>query len=286
MLNSQAMMRVAVCATLGVVCLLGVSWCSSQCVSGQETDSHASHVYRPGLRNSFAAHRLNAKELNLVLTQLRRKTGFVRMRFDEAGFLRIDDRSQFSGGSAYARELLLAAVDGRKSIQLESHNRSPEVVFGRVSGNVNYTNHRGDRLIVAAPVEIDFSDFDHLRGERRVKEAFDPGFVILHELCHIVLELRDPEDEENAAGDCERYVNRIRRELGMPERQQYTATIYRTRVFPDIPAVLIAELSFAQIEAGRKPESRAKKRRLRLNWDVHRVGTIERHFAQLSRKNK
>jgi len=51
-----------------------------------------------------------------------------------------------------------------------------------------------------APIEIDFADFDHLRGERKVLEAFDLGFAILHELCRAALELRDPSAAVNAAG--------------------------------------------------------------------------------------
>ncbi|MGH9839288.1 MAG: hypothetical protein ACREEM_10940 [Blastocatellia bacterium] len=232
-------------------------------------------IYRPGLRNSFAEHPLSATELDAALTELRHKTGFVRMRFDEAGFLTIDDRSEISGGSAAARELLLAAVDGKKSINLQSHNRSPEVIFARLSEGVKYIGWPSDVQIVAAPIEIDFDDFNHLRGDRKAVEAFDPGFVILHELCHAVLELRDPSAGVNAAGDCESYVNRIRRELGMPERQQYAATPYRRTNTLTGPIVGIAELIFAQTEPGREPEKPAKTKTLYLKWNVRQVGIVE-----------
>jgi hypothetical protein len=42
------------------------------------------------LRNSFAGSRLSAKGLNPTLAQLRSKTGFAQMLFDEAGFLAND----------------------------------------------------------------------------------------------------------------------------------------------------------------------------------------------------
>jgi hypothetical protein len=93
--------------------LAGVGWFPTQPVAGQETKRQ---IYLPGLRDSFAGHQISEKELDLTLAQLRSKTGFTRMRFDEDGFLTIDDRSQIAGGSATARELLLAAVDGKKSI--------------------------------------------------------------------------------------------------------------------------------------------------------------------------
>jgi hypothetical protein len=216
---------------------------------------------------------LSANELNLVLTQLRRKTGFARMRFDEAGFLTIDDRSQIAGGSATARELLLAAIDGKKSINLQSHNRSLEVIFARVREAVKFTYWRSEAQIAAATIEIDFADFNHLRGPRKAREAFDPGFVILHELSHAALELRDP-SAVNAAGDCESYVNRIRRELGMPERRQYAANVYWRMISLSRPTTKVAELIFTQTEPGPEPESRAKTKKLYLRWDTEQVGNI------------
>jgi len=279
-LNLQPIIRAAVCAALVVVCLAGAGWFGTQPVSGQDQQ-----IFRPGLRNSFMEHQLSAEELNLVLAQLRRKTGFTRMRFDEAGFLTIDDRSQVAGGSALARELVLAAVDGKKSINLQSHHRSPEVVFARVGKAMNYTGWRSDEQILATPIEIDFADFKHLRGHRKVLEAFDPGFVILHELCHAALELRDTEGV-NAEGDCESYVNRIRRELGMPERRQYVATVSLRTISVSRPTTKVAELIFTQTKPGREPESRAKTKRLYLRWDAEQVGNIRLLSATPAEKEK
>lgn len=242
--------------------LAGAEWFLTQPAAGQETKQQ---VYRPGLRNSFAGGRLSAKELDLALARLRSKAGFERMRFDEAGFLTIDDRSRVVGGSATARELLLAAVDGKRSINLQSRNHSPEVVFARVGERMKYTNQRSGERIEMAPIEIDFADFQHLRGEKEVLEAFDLGFAILHELCHVALELRDPSEEGEAAGDCERHINRIRRELGMLERQRYVANVYNERSTNPL-AGIIAELTFAQIRPG------VKTKRLFLTWDVRKVG--------------
>jgi hypothetical protein len=304
-LNLQPILRAAVCAALAAVCLAGAGWLPNQSVAGQETRPAALHgankqtvesgklpenyssksaasvdrvqdqqTYRPGLRNSFLGHPLSKEELNRVLTQLQRKTGFMQMRFDEAGFLTIDDRSQIAGGSASARELLLATVDGKKSINLQSRNRSPEVAFGRVYGSADYSDWRSEERIAVEQVVIDFADFNHLRGHTKAVEAFDLGFVILHELCHAVLELHDPSAGVSAAGDCETYVNRARRELGMPERQQYGATAYMRKIFAFSPTSKIAELIFAQTAPGREPGRRAKTKRLRLTWDARLVGDI------------
>lgn len=316
-MNLQSIIRAAVCAATVAACLVGAGWLPTHAVAGQEANQTARsgvaeqaveygqrrendspgsvapanparspQTYRPGLRNSFVGYPLSAKELNLVLTQLRHKTGFVRARFDEAGFLTIDDRSQIAGGSATARELLLAAIDGKKSINLQSHNRSPEVTFAQLNDGVNYMSRQGDREIVIAPIEIDFTDFKHLQGHREAVEAFDPGFVILHELCHAVLELRDTAGGEDAAGDCERYVNRIRRELGMPERQQYVATTSWKAAFSFSPTVRIAKLIFAQTRPGHEPGSRAKRKMLYIKWDVERVGNIRRHVVPPAAKEK
>lgn len=316
-MNLQLIVRAAVCAALVVVCLIGAGWFPSQRAAGREadplarcvaSDQQGSHsklaenflpasvasgdpirneqAYRPGLRNSFVGHPLNAKELNLVLAHLRHKTGFVRMRFDEAGFLTIDDRSQIAGGSVTARELLLATVDGKKSINLQSHNRSPKVAFGRVSEGLSYAGWRSQEQIEVEHIEIDFADFNLLRGHRKAVEAFDLGFMVLHELCHAVLELRDPLGRGSAAGDCEKYVNRIRRELGMPERQQYGAAAYLRKIFPFSPTGRVAELIFAQAESGRAPGRGAKTKRLRLIWDVELVGDTRPFSAPPAAKEK
>jgi len=265
------MMRAVLCPALAVVCFLGVSWRSSQRVSGQESDSQVLRVYRPGLRNSFADHPLNAEELNLVLTALRHKTGFTQMRFDDAGFLTIDDRSQFIGGSATARKLLLAAIDGKKSINLQSHNNSPKVAFARVGVGTIRTGWRSIEKIEVEPIEIDFLDFKYLRGDPKAVEAFDLGYLILHELCHTTLELSDLVDED-LAGDCEKHVNSVRRELGMPVRKQYHATPLRVTTSSTGGTVLVAELAFAKVG----PQGRTKSKRLYVRWNVLQVGKVEK----------
>src|SRR5215510_3687244 len=46
---------------------------------------------QPGLRNSGGSRRLNASQLQMALESLRHKSGFLEMRFDESGYLRLGD---------------------------------------------------------------------------------------------------------------------------------------------------------------------------------------------------
>lgn len=263
-LNSKPITRAAVCLVVIAALLAGAGWFPTRAVAGQEIKQQ---IFRPGLRNSFVGHQLSAKELDLALAHLRSKTGFTRMRFDDIGFLAIDDRSQIAGGSATARELLLAAVDGKKSINLQSRNRSPEVAFARAVRRMILTSVTSGEKIEMATIEIDFTDFGYLRGERKVLEAFDVGFAIMHELCHAALEMRDPSDGLKAEGDCESIVNRIRRELGMPERRHYTANVVQ-RPSGAYHHKTIAELTFAQTMTG------VKTKLSYLTWDMREVGNI------------
>src|SRR5262245_32093833 len=66
--------------------------------------------YRAGVRNSEASWQLNAQQLRLLIESLRHKTGFQELGFDEAGFLTLGNRARLVGGSASARELLVAAI--------------------------------------------------------------------------------------------------------------------------------------------------------------------------------
>jgi hypothetical protein len=227
--------------------------------------------YVGGLRNSPAAKKLNPKQLDCVLKSLREKTGFSEMFFDENGFLNLGDRTKFRGGSETARALFSAAVDSSIGIDLESHDHSSTVAFARLERATVYQSRATGKRIDVYPLEIDFSDFPKLRGDKRALAAFDVGFVIMHELGHAVLGLRDPANQLEGPGECEIYINRIRRELNLPERQNYIA---RTRSSPFSTAIgsrAHAELTFAHPGDGPgigKPQS------FSLMWEAISVGPI------------
>ena len=228
--------------------------------------------HRGGLRNSPGERKLSAAQLNAVLTSLREKTGLLEMRFDENGFLTLGDRTKFSGGSGVARALLYAVASMTRVVELESHMRSPKVAFARIANPTDYYHHSSGTRISVLSLEIDFSDFSRLRGAPQALAAFDLGFVILHELGHSAFGLRDPAGDPQGLGDCEEMINRIRRELNLPERQTYVAQTRLTQaVGYGRAATMVAELVFARAV---EKQGRMRVERFYLNWEASAVGPI------------
>jgi hypothetical protein len=211
---------------------------------------------------------LTAKQLKAVLESLRQKTGFLEMGFDEMGFLTLGDRRRSVGGSATARELLIATVDGRQAIELEAHNHSPDIAFARITAGTIHTSAQTNARIEARQVQLDFADFAELRGNREVVAAFDLGFAVLHELVHGALGLRDAVGERDQPGACDEQINRMRRELNLPERRGYSPRIQL--VAEPSRMTRRAELVFAR--AHTQP-GRAGTERFYLRWDAERVAS-------------
>ena len=228
--------------------------------------------YRGGLRNSPGEYRLNAKQLDIILTSLRDKAGFLEMGFDENGFLTLGDQTKFSGGSATARSLLDAAVKMPHAVDLESHAYSSLVAFARLAKPVAYVHYSSGKKIDVYPLEIDFSDMSKLRGDKQALTAFDMGFVILHELGHAALGLRDASGDPQGLGECEELINRIRRELNLPERQTYVAQVYASPTFtPSHGSIKQAELVFARAV---EKQGRMQIEKFNLRWEASKVGPI------------
>lgn len=256
----------AVCTLLLVLCLTEIAMAGS-------TDPLR---YTGGIRNSVDKAKLNPRQLNLVLKGLKVKSGFEELHFDADGFLRTGDPTKFSGGSASARALLLAAVSSTQLVELESLNRSPEIAFARLSSVSIYESRATGKRIVVQPLQIDFSDFEYLRGSSEAVSSFDLGFAVLHELVHAVLNLHDSTYEGDDLGDCEQYINTVRRELGLPERQAYLATVRDALQAPTGMSTKVAELQFARtLERGGK----TRTERYYLNWEANKVGRLSRPTA-------
>lgn len=252
------------CPMLLAVCLM-----CSQLSSASESNGNNSSRYQSGVRNSLERP-LKLTQLAVLLESLRWKSGFQEMHFDEDGFLRLGDRTRFAGGSAYARELLVAAVDRAKAIDLENHDRSSKIAFARLAASIRFVSRMTGTTIDVYPIEIDFSDFAHLRGNREAIEAFDIGFVVMHELAHAALGLHDSLVNGREPGECEEFINLIRRDLGVPERQSYAAkTFGRVAISFQKPSRL-AELIFAYAPG----QGRTKPQLLNLNWEAERVGAV------------
>jgi hypothetical protein len=235
-------------------------------------DPGDSSRYRGGLRNSPGKRKLNAKQLNAVLASLRDKTGLLDMRFDESGFLTLGDQTKFSGGSAIARALLQTVTSMTNAVDLESHMRSSEIAFARLAMPVVYFHHPSGATIDVFPLEIDFGDLSKLRGAQQAISAFDLGFMILHELGHAAFGLRDAANNPQELGECETLINRIRRELDLPERQSYVAQTYlQMPGGSSRGSIKLAELIFARSV---EKQGRMQTQEFNISWEASAVGPI------------
>jgi hypothetical protein len=227
--------------------------------------------YQGGIRNSQGPRKLNAKQQAAVLKSLREKSGLLELDFDEDGFLRAGDPTHFSGGSATARALILAALESEQAFDLESHDRSSVVAFARIGAPISYQSRLTGASIDVIPVEFDFADFERLRGDRQAIAAFDLGIVMLHELAHGVLRLHDVQTETDTLGECEAHINQIRRELRLPERQHYFARIFDRPGATGGGTIKQAELQFARLVP---EQGRVRREGFLLIWEAAQVGQI------------
>ncbi|NOT63648.1 MAG: hypothetical protein HOP19_25835 [Acidobacteria bacterium] len=231
-----------------------------------ETEMAASSLrYRGGVHNAFSKRALKPKQLQTLLKSLRAHSGWPQLDFDADGFLVCPDEAQFNSGSAAARKLLSAAMDAPMAFDLESHTNTANVAFARLDVPAHFRSMASGRQINVYPVQFDFADFAALRGETEVVAAFDIGLVFMHELAHGVWSLRDALSDADALGECERYINQIRRELNLPERQHYAARTRSSGVSVAGGVAHYAELLFRRNDA-RKPAH------YYLQWDAQRVG--------------
>ncbi len=211
--------------------------------------------FEPGVKNSPADNSLRFTESERLLASLRSISGYRDLSFDERGILVLGERIE--GGSDLARLLLRAAVESREAIEIESLEGSDLVVFGAFM-NARFTNAEKKKNRVNK-IQLDFHDFDQLRGDPRLIESFDPGFVFLHELAHGVWDL--PDDEKGGLGECETFINQIRRQLGLPERLSYFYKIRR-----QFGGVEFGEMMFVQPSNGVR-----RRQALKLQWDNRAV---------------
>ncbi|RPI25332.1 MAG: hypothetical protein EHM61_14660 [Acidobacteria bacterium] len=207
------------------------------------------------------------KQETALLMGLRRSSGLADIHFNDEGFLDLGNRLHFVDGSSTARALITAAVDGRDLYVIESHQRSSELAFARIRGSLDYQNLKSAPGLTRRlwNIEIDFYDYTELRGHTEAIRAFDPALNLLHELAHPIMHLRDSTGDGDALGDCERFINQIRRELGLLERESYDP-VNRQAVTPyGTGQRILGELSFVRFEPGKR------SRKYRLTFDVENV---------------
>ncbi|HMV48967.1 MAG TPA: hypothetical protein PLD20_30520 [Blastocatellia bacterium] len=276
MMNFSIIRQAVVCAALAVISCIGASAAFKPAFAAQPDRTHcmqnaaapAAARYCSGVRNALNEHRLSAEQLSLIALRLREITGWQSLAFDEDGFLVCPEPQAISGGSAAARKLLGAALSGEAAYELESHPRSSVVKFARLANRTVYVNRNSALTITSYPVQIDFKDFRFLQGEASALAAFDPGIALLHELAHGVWDLPDAQSEADEPGACESYINQIRRELHLPERQHYKVNA-RHRLNS---LLLLAELHFIQFT---EKNGRLRRKRFFLRWGAPLVGDLD-----------
>ena len=124
-------------------------------------------------------------------------------------------------GSATARAILRRALQSGQVFMIEDHSGSPAVNFGQLDEGLRYEQTKPGCLtsVLIWRVRLDLSDFRRVHAPASVRESFDLGFTLLHELLHGL----GYEDAKEAAqlGGCETLLNQARAELGLPQRAEY-----------------------------------------------------------------
>lgn len=199
-----------------------------------------------------------------LTVKLRRITGLPGLDFDADGRLRLGEKQPVNG-SPSARELIQKAVAGTTVIVVEDASNRPDIAFCSVFPG-RWLRNAGLRR-AAFVVMIDFSDFQQVVGDRRAREAFDEGWAMLHELDHVV---NDSPDASGAgeSGRCEDHINKMRRELELPERMEYFYTLFPVSGDGNLFPTKFVRLAFEE-----RDESN-KKKRYWLMWDAAVVGGV------------
>lgn len=206
---------------------------------------------------------ISPAEREELAQRLRLITGWSNLKFNEDGALRTG--GLLDGGSQSARDLLNSAFSGSRTILFEDASGRKDVVFCRVMLAKPDTEASDQSEVYL--VQIDFSDFQQITGDKQARAAFNVGWAVLHEIDHVVANSNDPE-QDNDAGDCEDHINKMRRELGLPVRTNYFFTFLPVKNDSNLVSRLV-RLGFDE-ETG--PSS--KRRRYWLVWDAAVVGGL------------
>jgi hypothetical protein len=195
--------------------------------------------------STTAAHALRDESREALVTSLRRITGLEDIAFTPDGRIEAGTRRRPGRGSRIAEDVLRKAIESGDVFVIQEHANSPAVTFGQIEG-MTYIHDGTGRRAQVWWVRLDFEDFRAIEASKRVRAAFDPGFVLLHELLH-ALGHRD-DVAPGALGECERILNDARRELHLPLRSHYAAT--RLAPMDDGPD---AHLRFEDAQPGQSP---------------------------------
>ncbi|HEX6284025.1 MAG TPA: hypothetical protein VFZ71_04095 [Pyrinomonadaceae bacterium] len=207
---------------------------------------------------------VSAAQREELASRLRKITGWSKLTFNNDGAMQANMK-EIVGGSTIARELLSAAFAGKHTILFEDASSRKDVVFCRVvSGKLLPAIYPNEDVHV---IQIDFTDFHQVIGDKEALAAFDVGWAVLHEIDHVISNSSDPVIED-VAGDCEGHINEIRRELGLPVRNNYFYDFLPVKNDSNLISRFV-RLGF-DLEGG--PE--VKKKRYWLIWDAAIVGGL------------
>src|SRR6185369_11998591 len=185
--------------------------------------------------------------------------------FDKQGELTVNSQSELTGGSKTARDLLTMALASGHSVTIESANHAAGIAFAQLDSELRCTDGSG-RYFEDWRIRIDFADFTELRGDQAAIASFGPGMGFMHELTHAILRYTDPVTANDQLGDCERYLNRIRAELNLPQRVTYYPATRLTSVPESLSQVNQGTLTF-----GNTDEISQTQKTLLVTFNLERV---------------
>lgn len=244
-------------ARAACVVAIVLPFCSSESSHSVQAAESQSHI--------LARDNISSARRKELAAKLRKITGWSDLEFDRNGGLHGGLRAAI-GGSKTAREFVATVMRGPTVVVLEDASRSAEVAFCRVNPG-RWTSETAGKP-TAYVVQIDFSDFEQVTGDKRALAAFDVGWGLLHELDHVVNDSLDASTVEEA-GECEAHINQMRRECNLPERATYYFTPFPLTSEPVFITRLV-RLGFEQQLA-----SPNKKKRYWLVWDANAVGGLD-----------
>lgn len=223
----------------------------------------ASQIYATTTDKLVVRENVSPAHREELASRLRKITGWTMLKFNNDGSFETD-LQEIAGGSKSARELLHTAFFGDRTILFEDASSRKDVVFCRVTSGKLLPEILPDEEVHV--VQIDFADFRQVIGDKQALAAFDVGWAVLHEIDHVISESADP--KEDVAGDCEGHINGMRRELGLPVRNNY--------FFDFLPVKNDSNLISRFVRLGFEQEGgpAAKKRRYWLIWDAAIVGGL------------
>ena len=232
-----------------ILFLAGLCWLSSV---AQADTRDLPYRFHPGLRISQTKP-LTTRELTDLIRELSWLSG-LHLKVNVDGAIHYDHELPAVGGSAIARELLVKAIDNADSFAVESANQSAQVAFAQIESTMTYSDGINPTHNVWV-IRIDFADFAQLRGDAKAVKAFNPGMNMMHELAHAILNLPDPDGPNDPLGQCERHLNLMRAELGLPLRQYYFPKTRLARSPASLAQVVQAEIKFTHPHAKKVEES-------------------------------